>query len=319
MSDVLMIGGGVIGLSAALVLARQGAAVTLLADERPGASHAAAGMLSPSCEGIHAGVRALRSLGRESLELWDGFAAGLSADPADELDYDRSGVLAVGFPPRALPGDPAPVPEGIEAPGAVLLPDEGQVDPRRLLRRLAAACLEAGVSCVTGQAGSLICENGRVAGARSVAGDRHLARRTVLATGAASLDPTVSLVPVRGRAFLIDAPPVSLPRVVRSPGVYLCPKAGGRLYVGATEEERPSDVAPAGLWHEACWLMPALRQAEVTATFDGVRPGTEDGLPIIRRSEWAEGLILALGHHRNGVLLAPLTAREVARLVSEEA
>ena len=317
-ADVLVIGGGVIGLAAALACADRGARVTVLRGVRPPSALAAAGMLCPSFEAMHEGGRALAAMGAESLALWDGFAARVSGGDPRALDYRRDGALGVGYPPGFLGGAPCDVPGGIEAAGGVLVPNEGQVDPRRLLLALARRLHEAGAAMVEANADGLMREGARVVGALA-GGEPTRADRTVLATGAAGqaggLAPTGLIRPLRGRAFgarLAPGDHLALPGagVLRAPTTYLCQKADGSIYVGATEETRPADAVLDGLWHEACWLVPALRRAARVAVFDGVRPGTEDGLPVLRAE--APGLFLALGHHRNGVLLAPLTAARAA-------
>lgn len=310
---VVVIGAGVIGLTCALTLARRGAGVTLLSDGRPGATAAAAGMLCPSFEALHHGGPALYEMGTRSLALWDAFAASLTDDPAGALGYRRDGAVGVGFPPGTLDGEPAPVPDGIEATGAVLVPGEGRVDPRRLLAALDAACEGAGVTRVQGEVATLTAGPDGVI-VRTNEGEAVTARRVVVAGGAGPLAASLAggrLDPIRGRAFRVADVPAPA-RIVRSPSVYLCPDPDGTLYVGATEEERDMPSAPGALWSEACWLMPALRGGRIVGHYDGVRPGTTNGLPIVRRCEGIEGVTLALGHHRNGVLLAPLTAERVA-------
>ena len=312
--DVCVVGGGVIGGAIALAAADQGARVVQIADDGPAASQAAAGMLCPSFEAMHEGGRGLAALGAESLALWDAFAERLAAD----IDYRRGGALGVGYPPGLLIGAPVAVPPGVDAGDGTLVPNEGQVDPRRVLSALRARCAAAGVTHLRESVTDLHEVAGTVGGV-TVAAAPILARRTVLATGAgASLVRPGLLRAVRGRAFRVRPKrSLGLPGagVLRSPSVYLCEKSDGTLYVGATEEEHGARAGQAmldGLWHEACWLAPTLKDAERLGTYDGMRPMTEDGLPIIEPDPTREGLFLALGHHRNGVLLAPLTARRAA-------
>ena len=313
--DVLVIGGGVIGASIALACADRGLRTALWGGTAPPASAAAAGMLCPSFEAMHEGGDALVRLGCEALSLWDDFAARIAGSPKD-IDYRRGGALGVGFPPGLLRGVPVPVPRGVEAQGGVMVEGEGQVDPRSVLVALRVRLAEAGVRRIGGNALRLLTEGDRVVGAEGdEGGGAVLANRCVLATGMGGLAPPGLLRGVRGRAFRVRPPEgFALPGagVLRSPAVYLCEKADGTLYVGATEEERQADAMLDGLWHEASWLVPALRGAERLGTYDGIRPRTEDGLPVIGPDPDRKNLFLALGHHRNGVLLAPLTARRAA-------
>ena len=314
-SDVLILGGGVIGLTVALACADRGARVGVLTGERPPTTLAAGGMLCPSFEAAHEGGRTLAALGGESLALWDDHAARVTDGVPMVIDYRRGGVVGVGYPPGFLKGASLPVPQGVQADAAVLVPEEGQVDPRRLMTALDRRLTEIGVERHAVTATELLREGGRVVGA-AAGGARFLAARTILATGAGTgLAPQGLIEPVRGRAFAARLPDdvvFDLPGadVLRAPAVYVCRKADGVLYVGATEELRPADAVLDGLWHEACWLIPALRRAERLSVFDGMRPGTRSGLPVLRAAE--EGLFLALGHHRNGVLLAPVTAARAA-------
>ena len=314
-ADVLVIGGGVTGLAAALACADGGARVVVLRGSRPPAALAAGGMLCPSFEAMHEGGRTLAALGADSLALWDAFAARVSEGDPTALDYRRGGALGVGYPPGLVGGRRCDVPAGIEAEGGVLVPGEGQVDPRRLMTALERCLRTASVRLSEGDAVTLLREGDAVRGAVTTDGTVRAAR-TVLATGASGgLAPPGLLRPVRGRAFAARLAPgdrLDLPGagVLRAPTVYLCEKADGTLYVGATEELRAADAVLDGLWHEACWLVPALARATRTGVFDGMRPGTDDGLPVLR--EGAPGLYLALGQHRNGVLLCPLAARRAA-------
>ena len=314
--DVLVIGGGVIGLSVARALAMGGAQVALLADGGPAASRAAAGMLCPRFEAMQTGGRALAAMGARSLALWDSYAEELGeGDPARTLGYDRSGVIGVGYPPALLSGPSVDVPSGIEADGAVLIEGEGQVDPRRLIGALEAACERLGVGRVSDRATELMIEGKVVRGAVLKGGGSLEAGRTVVAGGLAALVLGITLRAVRGRAFLVRNV-IGLARVLRSPSVYLAPKPGGALYVGATEEEagaaRDGPAAAEGLWSEACWLAPGLRSAEVLDRFDGLRPRLPGELPMIGPPPDLDRLSVAIGHHRNGVLLAPLTAAMIA-------
>lgn len=321
-SEVVVLGGGIIGLSVAWELARRGAQVTLLERDAPAqaASWAAAGMLAPLTERI--ADEPLRALALESLRLYPDFAADLFDASGIDIHLRLHGILEVA-------DEALPLSEGdLALPGGALpgffRSSEGQVDNRRLGRALIEAADRAGVrirrNCA---ARALVCSARRVTGVQTEEG--FLAASSVVnALGAwAGALPgvperfVVSVRPVKGQICAVMAPPGYLRYVLwTASGLYLVPREDGRLLVGATVEERAfDDRARAGAIHHLLSgllrVLPAAARFPFGESWAGLRPQTPDGRPYLGLSE-LEGYVLATGHYRNGVLLAPVTARCVA-------
>jgi glycine oxidase len=214
----------------------------------------------------------------------------------------------------------------------VHLPGEAAVDPRLLVPALAAA-VEAtgGELLVEAEVVDALFEGERIAGVVTVDGREHRADRVVLATGAwsgasawlpAAARPPVR--PVKGQLLVLRGSPertVST-RIVTTERVYLVPRQDGRLVVGATVEERGFDLqVTAGGVHEmlreAYRTLPDVAELELAEALAGLRPGTPDNAPLIGPGA-IDGLVLATGHYRNGILLAPATAEAVAALLAGE-
>jgi glycine oxidase len=259
----------------------------------------------------------------------------LDRDEAGELrrvhDLQRSlGLGAEWLPPRRCrqlePGLTPSFNGGVHAPG------EAAIDPRRVAESLLAALAGEGVELRRGVgATEALLDAGRLGGVRTSAGDELRAPTVVLATGAwsgaaewlpESARPPVR--PVKGQILELRAPGGVAPceRIVASERVYLVPRPDGRLIVGATTEERGFDASvTAGgvheLLREAYRLLPDVAEMELVEAMAGLRPGTPDNLPLIGPGA-LDGLILACGHYRNGILLAPLTGDAVAGLLAAE-
>ncbi|MFI7223787.1 glycine oxidase ThiO [Nonomuraea angiospora] len=351
----VIVGGGVVGLSLAWRLAREGRPVTLV-DPAPasGASHAAAGMLAPVSEVTYTEVPLLR-LGVASLRRWPGFAAELAADAglpgAEALDLRSEGTLDVAFgaddlaaldelaayleklelPVQRLTGRECRRLEPMLAPsvrGGLLAAGDSWVDPRRVTAALLAALDRRGVPLVRARVAELLRDGGQVTGGQVTGvrleppgdddGRAELrADRVILAAGAWSAGlAEVPVRPVKGQIMRLRSPQPLLTRCVRGTvhgtPVYLVPRGDGELVVGATQEEMGFDtrVTAGGLYEllrDARELVPGITELEVSDVVAGLRPGTPDNLPLIGPSG-TPGLALATGHHRGGVLLAPLTA-----------
>jgi len=349
--DVVVVGGGVVGLAAAWRLAQSGAEVTVLdrAEHPPGgATRVAAGMLAPVGE-LTFGEPDLLELTLVAAELYPGFVAeleelsgvdtgyelrgalhvALDRDEAEQLRrvhelQRRMGLEAEWLPPsgcRALEPGIAP-----SLSGGVIAPGESSIDPRALCAALVAALREQGVEVRVGtEVREAMIEAGRIAGVRTAGGETIRAGSVVLACGAWSGNagwlPEAARPPVRpvkGQILELRSPggaPAPIERIVASERVYMVPRRDGRLIVGATVEERGFDTAvTAGgvheLLREAYRLLPEVAEMELVEAMAGLRPGTPDNMPVVGRGA-LEGLILATGHHRNGILLAPLAAARV--------
>ncbi len=377
-ADVVVVGAGIIGLSAAWRLARRGASVTVV-DPAPGsgASTVAAGMLAPVTE-ARIGEEPLLRLNHASLLRWPAFAAeleaaagrrigfrtdgtlmvGLDADDRAALDDLASRHRAMGLEVEPLRGREARRLEPGLAPGVragLLAADERSVDPAAVVAALEVAAAAAGVALVRAPVARLLVspagdratgvalgppapagEGGGPDGDPSAGDGRELAAGTVLlAAGARSgfvpglpdhVRPPVR--PVRGEVVTLRQPPDdplvtrTLRGIVHGSTIYLVPRDDGRIAVGATQEERGWDTrATAGgtyeLLRDALSLVPGLDDAELVGVRAGLRPGSPDHLPIIG---WTalDGLAVATGHFRNGILLTPVTAEAVAALLSGE-
>ncbi len=305
--DVTVVGDGIIGLAIANEALDRGWAVTLVGEARPGvASHAAAGMLAPFSED-EVGADALLPLMNASLEMYSAWLArvapkvGLLSSGSLFLARDRDRLVQLRHEERRrrehessarwldrdalFDAEPALSPRML---GGFVVERERAVDPR-LLRAALRERFEA--------------RRGRAA----------VGGVTVRACGAWT-DPWVR--PVRGQALLLSGAPL-LCHVIRTPDVYLVPR-GEQLYVGATSEEKAFDARPTAgetlqLLREAFLLVPGIAELALDEVFVGLRPATRDHLPVI--GHVAPGEIVASGHYRNGVLLAPITARLVADLI----
>lgn len=339
----LVVGGGVVGLSIAWRLARSGRTVTVV-DPAPasGASHAAAGMLAPVSEVTYTEEPLLR-LGLASLRRWPSFAAELAADSGLELDYRVDGTLDVAFgtddlaaldelaafmdtlglPVERLTGRECRRLEPMLAPsvrGGLLAPQDAWVDPRRVTTALLTALERLQVPLIRARATEVRPDGVRLA--RQSAGPHQetlQADRVILAAGVWSGElADVPVRPVKGQIMRLRSPTPLLTRCVRGTvhgaSVYLVPRGDGELVVGATQEELGFDtrVTAGGVYEllrDARELVPGVTELELADVVAGLRPSTPDNVPLI--GPW-QGLTLATGHHRGGVLLAPLTAALVA-------
>ena len=335
--DVAIAGAGIIGLSIAFELAGRGASVRVFDTGLPGmcASWAAAGMLAPLTESI--ANASLRTLCEQSLALYPDYVDALRAAGGVDASLDLGGILRVAFAEedeerlRAAPGtwldrEAALVAEpalGNAARGALLCAGEGHVDNRRLSRALEAACRARGVR-VEGQVLDVRveCDARRAVGLRFHGGFVP-AGCVINAAGAWAGQlagvPEPSRVPIRavkGQMLSLAIPDKLVRRPVWLPETYVVPRRDGRLLVGATSEERGFDtrVTARGiqtLLARTLQYMPSLEDFTISETWAGLRPAAPDDLPILGRTP-TEGYFVAAGHYRNGVLLAPATARLLA-------
>lgn len=339
--EVLIVGGGIMGLAIAVELKLRGTSVTVLSrDFRQAAAHAAAGMLAPQAEELPPG--AMRNLSLQSLEAYPEWIRKIEDLSGADTGYQACGILAPTYEVPTIP-DPTPMSPtrrwldraaihlaqpGLnpDIVGGWWLPEEGQVDNRALVCALQSAAESLEVTIHEGVAVTDVeRRQGRVVGLRSPAGTWQ-AQHYILATGAWSqaLLP-VPVHPLKGQMFSVQAPPsaaaeLPLQRVLYgADGIYIVPRRDGRIVVGATAEAvgfTPKNT-PAGLQDllsKAMRLVPAIAQLPIQECWWGFRPATPDQIPILGASPYAN-LSLAIGHHRNGILLAPVTARLIAQLV----
>jgi glycine oxidase len=354
-TDVAVVGGGAIGLAIGWRAAAAGLDVTVI-DPTPGrgASWAAAGMLAPVTE-VHYGEEPLLRLNLASNERWPDFAADLVDAAGRDIGYRPCGTLLVardaddnaalddlhafqtelGLSVERLRGrDVRALEPGLHPTtrGGILVEGDHQVDNRALVEALRAAAERAGARFVGERVGAVRRDGGRVTGVVTDDGVAIPAGVVVVAAGCWSggLDGLpVGLLPVRpvkGQLLHLRRPaahPAAVPiatRNVRGLEVYVVPRADGRVVVGATVEEQGFDTsvtagAVLDLLRAAWELLPGLAEYELTETVAGLRPGTRDNAPLIGPTE-LEGLVVAAGHYRNGVLLTPLTADGVVELLT---
>ena len=351
--DVIVVGGGIVGGAIALQLAQSKLRVALLDRQNPGreASWAAAGMLSPAPDSPSA--IPLVPLGRASLSLYpqfvceieeiSGHAAGLRRDGAIEVlfsaDAERQlSTLVALHRGLGLPTEPLPIDEarklepaiGREARAAAWMKYEGSVDPRALTEAVLAAARTSGVEMhADANVTRIAAEGGRCSGVSTDA-ENFGAGHVVLAAGAFSgridgFAAPVAVRPIRGQMAALSNCAVPLRHVLRSERGYLVPRSGAsarRIVAGSTLEDAGFEkrVTPGGLeqiFSSAQELVPALAGAEVLETWCGLRPDTPDHLPLLGPGELT-GLTIATGHYRNGILLAPITAKLVREWIIEQ-
>ncbi|WP_309096849.1 glycine oxidase ThiO [Streptomyces sp.] len=352
-SDVLVIGGGIIGLVTAWRAAQRGLA-TAVVDPEPGggAAQVAAGMLAAVTE-LHYGEQTLLGLNLASARRYPDFAAELTELTGHDLGYRRCGTLAValdaddrahlrelhalqrqsGLDSQWLSGRECRRLEPMLAPGVrggLRVDGDHQIDPRRLAGALVVACERAGVVFHRVWAERLTVSGDRAAGAVTADGTALGAGQVVLAGGSLSgrlagvpRDVLPPVRPVKGQVLRLAMPGRHGPflsrtvrAVVRGSHVYLVPRESGELVVGATSEELGWDttVTAGGVYEllrDAHELVPGITELPLTETRAGLRPGSPDNAPLLGPTG-LEGLLLATGHHRNGVLLTPVTGDTLA-------
>ena len=350
--DVVVAGAGVVGLSVAWRAAQRGLSVAVV-DDAPGtgASYAAAGMLAPVAEAAY-GEEPLVELSRASLALYPAFVAELEAAAGAPVGLRTAGTLVVGFDeddaraleqthafhvelgldatrltPRACRAQEPSLSPRLRA--GVRISGDHSVEPRALHVALLAAGAAAGVRLVAGRVASLAVDEGRATGLHLEDGGTLVAGQTVLALGAWSgrlpglPDGAVPVRPVKGQILRLQGTPLlegTVRALVRGRSVYLVPYGADRLVVGATVEEQGFDPrvtagAVLDLLRDATEVVPGLTELALVETLARWRPGTPDNGPLLGRSA-VPGLVLATGHYRNGVLLAPLTGQVVADVLA---
>ena len=332
--DAVVVGGGVIGLASAWRAAQRGLSVLVVERDEPGAgaSGVAAGMLAPVTEAEFGEEHVLRSNMR-SAEMWPAFAAELAERSGVDVSYRATGALLVaadrddgeelrrqfrfqqslGLDAEWLSGRDARRLEPRLSPrvaGAIHAPGEAHVDPRRVVRALAAALENDGgevlIATATGVAPDAVTLGD---------GTRMEARSVVVAagswTGAFGGAPAVR--PVKGQILRLRGREPLTGNLIRTPRCYVVSRANGEVVIGATVEERGFDTSvTAGGIHrllEAAWeVLPEIEELEFVEAAARLRPATPGNMPVVEK---IDGIVWATGHYRHGILLAPATAEAV--------
>lgn len=350
---ILIVGGGVIGLSIGWMLARGGESVTIVECDEAGrgASWVAGGMLAPNAE-IGFEETELYDLNRESLRRWPEFVDELETDTGHDLDFRMEGTLTVaddrdaaealqrlyqfqrdeGLEVEWLTGDEARDIEPFLAPrlaAAVYSPSDYQLDNRALVEALKTGFQTHGGTLHENTLVEAIEPDEKAPTVITEEGESIEGRQIIVAAGAWSrqiegLDaahrPPVR--PVKGQMLELQMElPFDLEYVVRGPDAYLIPKSDGRLLVGATSEEMgfDRDITAGGLYDllKGAWeVVPGIYDLPVRDMWVGLRPASRDHAPLLGPSG-APGITVATGHYRHGVLLTPVTAQEITRFVQD--
>ena len=351
-ADVVVIGGGLIGTSISWRLRQAGLDVAVIVGERSAAaSGVAAGMLAPVTETTFTEQRLLdlnlASLGRfadfaAELELASDLPAGLRRTPNLSVAYDADDaarlatfadfLARVGHPAERLTTRESRRHEPLLAPtirSGLLVEGDWSCDNRLLWRALIKAAHRVGVRDLSGFVHRVTSSNGAVTGVELADGSRIGADRVVVANGAwaGQLDglPDLPVRPVKGQIVRLDpgrlpGPSLTIRAYVRGSEIYLVPRESGReVVLGATVEElgfdhRVTAGAVYELLRDGRTVMPMSAEYALAETSVGWRPGTPDNAPILGRCD-VEGVVLATGHYRNGVLLTPVTADVITTLI----
>ena len=322
MFDAVFVGGGVIGLACAWSAQERGLNVCVVERDRvgSGASRVAAGILAPDSE-AEPGHEAFVPFARRSRALYPDFVASLETDvgfwpcvmlvlalDADEIDQIKHEFKGLRWLTasecRALEPGVSP-----SVRGGLISEEEASVDPRRLVDALAARVqVREGADVAQVSRGSVTLADG----------ETITAGRVVVCAGAWSGFTGVPVRPVKGQVVRLRG---ELPaqRMVRTEHVYVVPRQNGEVVLGATVEERGFDTTvTAGAVHELLRegyrVLPELAELELVDVSAGLRPASPDNGPLI--GEWEDGVLVATGHYRNGILLAPVTAEAVTALLT---
>ena len=346
--DVAIAGGGLIGGTIAFELARAGLHVAVFDRQQPGegSSWAAAGILSPAPE--NAGMISTVPLGRASLQLYPEFVASVEESSGQSAGYRARGTLEALFSTDAqeklstiialhhglgLKAEPVSAEDAREMEAAlspdleaaVFRPDEACVDNRALTKAVLIAAERSGVKLFSGSNVQSIAKNGGRCAGLIVDGKKIESRWTVIAAGcfSAEIEGAAQYAPGRpakGQMIALRGKDFSIARVLWSDHVYLVPRNDGRILAGATVEYVgfEKNVTAGGVQKiltAALELAPALADAQIEETWAGLRPDSPDHLPIIGPTD-LDGLLIATGHFRSGILLAPITAQLIREWIT---
>lgn len=345
-ADVAIVGGGVIGCAVAYYAARRGAKVVLLEGEKvgAGASGQTVGLLAT--QGARQDSDPLANLMLRSRALYESLYEELGESTGLDVELVRAGSLHVATDVESernlaevyhaqerekssmewLDGREARELEPNLTQGAraaLYAPEDAQVNPPRLVQALALAIVHQGAEIKEGVRVTGFISNGRtVSGVRTTEGSIS-ADKVVLAGGvygavlAGQLPVDLPVFPVKGEILTVSARPTLMKTSILAGGLYLVPKRDGRVIVGSTEypgvyDPRPTLGGVASLSRVAAEMVPGLSSALFVGAWGGLRPATPDGYPILGPVEGWENLLVATGHYRNGVLLAPITGQALS-------
>jgi glycine oxidase len=344
--DIIVVGGGVIGLLSAWRMAQAGLAVTLFERGKPGAesSSAALGVLSPQAAEYRPSE--YLQLQQASLALYPALADELRTYTGVDVELRTEGMLYAAFddaeaaklaemqaeqtaagiavtPLSAKEAHELEPALGDALRAALFFTTSAQVDNIRLCSALALAAARAGVQIHAGQAVTRVLRDGKSVTGVQVGQFTHRAKAVVVAAGSWSGGIEGLAFPVRpmkGQALALEAPVIIFHIIDHAAG-YIAPRRDGRVLVGATVEDagfdkRPTAGATLELLSGAVRAMPALSRATLRETWAGLRPVSSDEMPLLGPVTGTDGLIAATGHYRNGILLAPLTAQLVTSWAS---
>ena len=350
-SDIVVVGGGIIGLSIAWSLVKEGMSVIVLEAGQVGgqSTGAAAGMLAPLAEAHEPGP--FVTLGLESLRMYAQFVAELHEETGIDAELIGPGMLRVamndeeayqlsqewdwqqslGLASDCLSAKEARLLEPALAPEvclAIRSPEERNVEPKRLVRALALACVRRGVRIIEGEPVVDFEREGAVITAAMSPGQHFACAGVVIAGGAWSellgrrLDTTLPVYPVRGQILSLACLPPPIRHTIYGASGYLVPKSDGRVIVGATEDEAGFDSRTSAggigrLLNMAPSLVPGLLSAAFDSAWAGLRPASADGMPILGRLAAWKNAYAACGHFRNGILLTPITGEVIAQEILE--
>jgi glycine oxidase len=348
--DVVIAGGGLIGGAIALELAQAGLRVGLFERGEPGreASWASAGILSPAPESP--GMIPMVPLGKASMNLYPGFVANVEEVSGQSVGFRPFGTMDALFSrdaPRDLstlialhhglglkaeplrPEDAREIEPAIspDVEAAALRPEEASIDNRALTRAVLESARKSGAEIFPEHAVEAIRrEGGRCTGLR-VRGENVAAKWTVITAGCfsgniAGVEAYAPVRPAKGQMVSLRADEIKIERVLWSEKVYLVPRNDGRILAGATVEyvgfdKQVTAGAVSKILSDAIELAPGLANARIEETWAGLRPDSPDHLPILGPTD-LEGLLMATGHFRSGVLLTPITARMVREWITEQ-
>jgi glycine oxidase len=350
-AEIVIVGGGVIGLAVARALAARGVEDILLLERAAigrEASYAAAGMIAPQVEADES--NAFFRLLCASRDCYPAFASTLQEETGIDVELDTTGILYLALTSadeeninrrfewqtraglrieRITAGEVRKLEPCIsnDVRAALRFPLDIQVETRLLVKALAESCRQRGVRLVTDTRVQSVKSNaGKVVGVETSSG--FIATNNVIVAGGAWSSmiqglPDIPIEPVRGQMLCFRSEPKLANHVIYSPRGYVVPRRDGRLLAGSTTEKAGYDkaVTNAGMQEiqsNAAEISPSIQALRILDSWAGLRPRAADNLPVLGPCGEIKGLVYATGHYRNGILLAPLTGELIASAIIDE-